>query len=370
MRVAMDALLYGPHPAGVGQYIGQLATAYAARFPEDELLLALPEGQNIPGTKAFHPIAAHAGSRQRLLYEHLRLPRRFKAWHYDVAHFPDYQMPWGGLPRSVLTVHDLVAFRYPDTFPPATRRVKQVLTRRSVRIAHHIIVPSEATRRDLTDVLNVDPARITVVWHGVTPPRQFAEHPPHPRPYFFFIGTLEPRKNLVRLIQAYRLLRSRHRGVPDLVIAGKPGWMYEPIYQEAARVDEPDRVLFLGYVNRAETWAWYRHAVAFCFPTLYEGFGMPLLEAMAARCRIITANRGAVAEVANDVGLLVDPEEPEAIAEAMRQVWQDPGALEANVARGVERAAAATWTRSAEQTRAVYERARAHGHSAFSGGIR
>jgi glycosyltransferase involved in cell wall biosynthesis len=355
MRIAVDGLLYGATPAGVGHYIGHLFRAYAARFPEDALFIALPQEQSIRGAHVFHPLRAGAGSRDRLFYEHRKLARVFRSQGYDAAHFPDYQMPWQGLPKSVLTVHDLVAFRYPETFPTSGRLVKQVLLRRSVQQASHIIVPSQATRDDLVQILNVEPSRITVIWHGVNVPAEFGPNP-HPRPYFFFMGTIEPRKNLVRLIQAHRILKGRFGDVPDLVIGGKPGWLYEPVYQEAARVDGGQGVIFLGYVSTADTWAWYRHAEAFCFPTLYEGFGMPLLEAMATGCRIITSNRGAVREVAEGIGLLVDPESPESIADAMEKTWREPAAMAADVARGRERARTLTWTRAAEQTRNVYEK--------------
>jgi glycosyltransferase involved in cell wall biosynthesis len=260
------------------------------------------------------------------------------------------------LPRAVSTVHDLVAFRYPETFPPGPRRLKQTLLRRTARLAAHIIVPSEATKRDLVEILAVDPERVTVVPHGVDPPPEAVGGPPHPRPYFLYLGTLEPRKNLVRLIQAYRTLKRAHADAPDLVLAGKPGWLYTPIYQEAARVDPPHAVVFLGYVENARVWAWYRHAVAFCFPTLYEGFGLPVLEAMAAGCPVITADRGAVREVADGVGILVDPEDVGAIAEALRAAWLERSRLQDQVAAGVARARAWTWTRTAELTRAVYQR--------------
>ena len=365
MRIAVDGLLYGPKAAGIGHYIRHLFTAYGEAFPDDDLVMALPSGQRFPGSEVFHPLSSadgsDPGSRRRLLYEHLRLSSDFRRRGYDVAHFPDYQMPWGGLPRSVITIHDLVAFLFPETFTPAATRVKQTLMKRSVRLARRIIVPSLATRDDLVDRLHVDPEHVSVVPHGVVAPTTWGPRP-HERPYWLFVSTLEPRKNLVRLIRAYRIIRERHQDAPDLVIAGKPGWLYEPVYQEAARVGQDRPVIFLGYVPDSTIGDWYRHAVAFCFPTLYEGFGLPVLEAMAAACPVITADRGAVTEIARDVGLLVDPDSVEAIADAMEHSWRNPASLQEGVARGLERARTATWARSARETRQVYERVRVEEH--------
>lgn len=363
MRIAVDALLYTKSPAGIGHYIGRLFTAYAARFNSDEVLAFLPEGQDIPGVQGFHPLPEGTSSARRLVFEQGQLPSILRRQSYDVVHFPDYQRPLSYLPHSVLTVHDLVAFKYPETFPANVSRVKQTLMRWSVPRADHIIVPSLATKMDLIDILKVPEERITVIWHGVQAPSDPVPTSPHPRPYFFFVGTLEPRKNLVNLIRGYGIFAEGRKDVPDLVIAGNPGWLYNPIYQAVARMRVQERVVFLGYVQETQVWSWYQKAVALCFPTLYEGFGMPVLEAMAVGCPVLTADRGAVREISEGIARWVDPLDPDSIAEGLSYIVSHPDEMAIRAAAGKVRAGHLTWTKAAEATRQVYEQVSQVGRS-------
>lgn len=363
LRIAVDALLYSHHSAGIGHYIRDLFSHYVRVFPEDELYAIVNPGMDIDGIQSFYPPRPLKGSGARLSYEQLALPRLLHQTGYDVVHFPDYQLPiFGRLPRAVITVHDLVAFRLPETFPPRVGRVKRYLMARSVKHATHIIVPSVATRDDLVHILGIAPELITVIHHGVTwKPRDQGE-PPRPRPYFLAVGTLEPRKNLVRLIEAYALLRHQWgKECPDLVIAGKPGWLYESIYAAPARHRVADSVEFLNYVDEDLLLKLYSHAVALCYPSLYEGFGLPMAEAMMVGTPVVASNRGSLAEIGDGVAFLVDPLDPVSIAQGLERVLRHPEEVEERVRRGQQRARELTWEEASRRTRAVYLRVQAEG---------
>ncbi|CAB1127804.1 Glycosyltransferase family 1 protein [Candidatus Hydrogenisulfobacillus filiaventi] len=358
LRIAVDALLYSRQAAGIGHYIRHLVTAYAAVFPEDEVWAVLNPGLSLPVSRCFHPAHPLNGSGARILYEQMVLPRLLGRVGYDVAHFPDYQLPIAGrVPRAVITVHDLVAFRMPETFPPRAGRVKRYLMAQSVRRAAHVIVPSRATRDDLVHVLGIPPERITVIPHGVTHLPRDDGPSPWPRPYFLAVGTLEPRKNLVRLIQGYsRLCRARGGDCPDLVVAGKPGWMYEPIYRAPAENGVEGRVTFLDYVAESLLVKLFSHAEALCFPSLYEGFGLPVAEAMTIGTPVVASNRGALAEIGEGAAFLVDPLDPDSIAAGLETVLTHPAEVEVRRRLGQERMRRLTWEAAARATRAVYER--------------
>ena len=364
MNVVIDTTVYDAEPAGIGGYVRQLLKAYRERFPEDAVTVLSRSGIDWPGARVLPVLRRGAGAIERLAVEQLTLPRLLRRLPYDVAHFADYRCPLRTPARAIITIHDLAMFRYPETLTARQRWLKQTFTRASVRRAAHIIVPSASTKNDLVEWLGVPPAAITIVPHGVSSPepQSLSVRAAHPRPYFLFVGTLEPRKNLVRVVQALRLLYDR---VPDtdadLVVVGRPGWLYGEIFQEVERLHLGTRVLFLGYVSDEDRLAWYRGAIGFCFPTLYEGFGLPILEAMAAGCPVITANRGAAAEVAEGAALLVDPTDVDAICQALQQVLADMDLRERLQRSGMERAALYTWGRTAQETRDVYERVLAGG---------
>ncbi len=363
MRVVVDALEYDDHPAGVGQYIGHLVAAYTGHFPQDTVTALVPAGRSLPGTESIPLIARGASSAHRLWVEQRGLARRIRLLAPDVSHFPDYQRPLAPLGPSVLTVHDLAAFLYPETFPALTGRVKRTLMRRSVPRATRIIVPTHAIQHDLVERLGVDPGRVAVVPHGVAAPPLSVDPMRRPRPYLLYVGTLEPRKNVVRLLTAYGMLAEDHPDCPDLVLAGGRGWLTEPLdaaRQALGRQGLGDRLSALGYVDRGELWRWLRGAAGFCYPSLYEGFGLPILEAMAAGAPVLTSRGGATGEVAGNAAVLVDPRDVHDIRRGLDElVYGGARDRSERVAAGLARAAQHTWAAAARATRAVYAEAAA-----------
>ncbi len=294
----------------------------------------------------------------------LPLPVELFAGQSDLYHATDFVLP-PVMPgrRTVLTVHDLTFERAPDAAPPQLLRFLKRVVPQSVRRAHHLIADSQATARDLITLYAVPPERITVIYSGV----EARFHPldrsapgvaPDKRvwgdaPFVLTVGTLQPRKNHLTLVRAFAQVA---RQLPDLqlVIAGGKGWMYEAVTAEVARLNLAQRVRFIGFVDDAGLPDLYRAARVFAFPSLYEGFGLPPLEAMACGVPVVASNASSLPEVVGDAGLLVDPLDVDGLAQALTRAVADETWRAQAIARGLARARQFTWTRAAEQLLAVY----------------
>ncbi|HEX5415049.1 MAG TPA: glycosyltransferase family 1 protein [Chloroflexota bacterium] len=284
-----------------------------------------------------------------------------------VLHSPDFISPLrlGPLAR-VITVHDLAFLRYPELLTAASQRYYGQIGR-AVREAERIIAVSETTRRDLLTLVDASIVdKIAVIPEGVEPrfrpiDREEARRVVREKfgmagEYFLFVGTREPRKNLPRLLEAFRRLRERtgDRG-PVLALVGSSGWLSEDLEEVARPLGDAAR--FLGRVSDPDLVALYRAARAHVLVSLYEGFGLPALEAMACGCPTLVADGSALIEVVGDAGLRVDPRDEDAIADALGRLWED-AALRAELAkRGLARARRFSWREAAKQTLAVYREA-------------
>ncbi|NJP04239.1 MAG: glycosyltransferase family 4 protein [Chloroflexaceae bacterium] len=249
--------------------------------------------------------------RLRLLVEHL-------VGRIDVVHAPDFVLP-PTRAHTILTVHDLTFLRHPECFEPSLQHYLVEVVPRSLDRADTILADSQATAVDLTSFLGIHPQRIQVIYPGVS--EQFRPLPAEqteavrkrlglPNYFLLFVGTLEPRKNLVRLLEAYHCLLNEASlsPLPDLVIAGRRGWLYEGIFDAVDRLGLRSRVLFLDFVADGDLPALYNLARVFVYPSLYEGFGLPVIEAMACGTAVVTANVASLPEAAGEAAILVNPE--------------------------------------------------------------
>jgi glycosyltransferase involved in cell wall biosynthesis len=261
-------------------------------------------------------------------------------------------------PRTVVTIHDVGYLHHPDAHPPRDRRLLHLTTRWSVHAARRVIAISETTRRDLVYHYRVPESRIHVIPHGVDRRMRPADAGAVaevkrrlylPDRYVLFVGTIQPRKNLGRLAEALRFVAQA--GLPHkLVIAGKRGWLADRVDSALNASGMADRIVHLGYVAAADLPALYSGADAFCFPSLYEGFGLPVLEAMACGTPVVAATTSAIPEVAGDAALLVDPTDPAAIGTALVRVLTDRELGRTLATCGIERARRFTWERTAAAT--------------------
>lgn len=299
----------------------------------------------------------------RILWEQIAQPLALRRDRIDLLHALAFVAPYFSPCPSVITVYDLSFLRLPEGFKRLNRLYLSHLTRRSARRARRIIAISESTKRDIVRLLRVSEDKVDVVYCGVderfrlldeAQVAEFRRRRGLPERMILFLGTLEPRKNVGRLIEAYARLEREGVG---LVIAGARGWRYDEIFSQVEAMGLSNRVLFPGYVPEEEKALWYNAAEVFVFPSLYEGFGLPPLEAMTCGTPVITSNVSSLPEVVGEAGLTVDPRDVEALATAMRRVLRDAGLRRMMSEQGQQQAKRFSWSRTARETVAVYGRA-------------
>jgi glycosyltransferase involved in cell wall biosynthesis len=283
---------------------------------------------------------------------------------FHCTNFSTYSQKRG---KKILTVHDVSFFLFPEYHPLMRRLTFKAFFPRSLDQADHIITDSNSTKRDLVDYFHVPAEKITTIHLGVdetfvpVSEREAApilsKHGIRFGKYLLYVGTVEPRKNLPRLIQAYNLFRANASQSLPLVLVGASGWLNQDLFREIDKSRWESEIKLLGYVAKTDLSALYSGAAAFVYPSIYEGFGLPPLEAMACGAPVITANNSSLPEVVGDAAILVDAYDVDAIARAMLQVASDPTMRENLKERGLARAKCFSWRRTAEQTLAVYERA-------------
>jgi glycosyltransferase involved in cell wall biosynthesis len=299
----------------------------------------------------------------RIAWEQLVQPMVLRRIGADLAHGPVFVGPLMASCPFVVTLHDLSFIRFPRLFHAAKRLYLRMLTWASVRRARRVIAVSEHTAEEAQRLLHVDPSRVDVVYHGVDPrfhPRPaeevaaFSARQGLPERFVLFLGTLEPRKNLVRLIEAFDQLEAEDVA---LVLAGGRGWYDEEIFACVERLALTDQVIFPGFVPRETLPLWYDAATVFAYPSLYEGFGMPVTEAQASGVPTLTSDRSSLPEAGGDAALLVDPYDVDAIAGGLYRLLTDGALREELRQRGLAHAARFTWQRTAVETAGVYRRA-------------
>lgn len=262
---------------------------------------------------------------------------------------------------SVITIHDLSIFSFPQTFRRHNRMYLTWSTRASARRAARILTVSEYTKQEVVRLLCIPPERV-IVTHNACDERFVPPHPDDlaafrqrealPEQFILYVGTLEPRKNIPMLLEAYAQIADRTEA--PLIIGGGKGWLYDPIFAKAQSLGLADRIRFVGFIPGEDLPLWYAAATVFVFPSLFEGFGMPLLEAMACGTPVVTTSSSSLPEVAGDAGLIVSPTDAEALGHALLQVLNTP-TLRADLReRGLRQVQRFSWHETAERTLQAY----------------
>ena len=367
MRVGYDIGPITEAPTGVGRYAYQLLRR----------LVALDSGVEYRGfsvgTKA--PALGELGS--VVSCRHVRVPARamYRVWNVlgvpkvdrllggvDVYHATNYYLPPTASAKTVLTVYDLAFLAHPEWCSPKIVRVFSTTIRRAARRADAILACSESGKQDIVRLLEVPPEKVTValgaVDEGLAPVERGRAAAELERrygiatPFLLFVGTLEPRKNIAALVRAFAQVGAE---IPhSLVLAGSIGWNAEPIFEAIESAGLGPRIVRPGYVPDSDLPLFYSAADAFVFPSRYEGFGLPVLEAMTCGCPVIASNNSSLPEVAGDAAVWVDPDDETGIATAIRDLMSDDVLRRRLAEQGRERAKRFSWKTCAETVLGVY----------------
>lgn len=287
----------------------------------------------------------------------------------QVHHFFNYFVPPRLDARTTVTatVYDAAFRAYPESVPAKTRALMALSLEKTCRRAAALVTVSEFSKNELVKYLGVPPEKITVAYGGVDRSvfrpgypeeeiRRVTERLGIGRDYFLYLGTLEPRKNLVRLLEAYALLKERRRDPPMLVLAGGKGWMYGDIFRRVRELNLSGDVVFTGYVPEEDKPLLLNGALAFVFVSLYEGFGIPPLEAMACGTPVLLSRCSSLPEVAGEAALYADPLDADSVACGMARLMDDDALRAALSAKGAERAARFSWDASASVLLGLFRR--------------
>lgn len=370
MRVGINVHLLSTTHTGIQHYIRALVPELVIQATSHEIVLygepaqlPVPAGERVRWVPAFRPLRSGA---QRVLWEQTVLPRLLRRDGVDIFFSPAFVLPisWGG--AGVITVHDLNFEVSPETIHPVRRAYLRRITRWSARRARMVIAVSQSTASDIARLYGVPNQKLVIIPYGLdalfNPGNARALEPmvrqrySLPERFLLFVGTLEPRKNLPRLLEAYALAR-RQANLPPLVLVGAPGWQHERILAQAHRLGIEQHILFAGYIPREHLPGVYASAAALLYPSLYEGFGLPPLEAMGCGTPVLASNASAMPEVVGDGGMLIDPRDTQQIADGILRVTLDEILRQQVIKRGLERVRLFRWEDAAGHTLRVLEEA-------------
>ena len=358
------------HAAGSSRYVYNLLRELR-QAAEPEEFVSYVGARHAPAELAPTPQFSLATTRfptdraaARIIWEQFVLPGRLRRDGIGLLHGTVNALPAAWRGPAVATILDLTFLLMPQAFNRGNRTYLSWAVRLAARKANRIITISDATRRDVIRLLGVPEERVRRIYCGVegrfTPLRgtielaEFRARRGLPDDFILYLGTMEPRKNVGRLVQAYAELRRRGETAAPLVLAGGKGWGEEAIFAEVERSGYAMDIRYVGYVPEEEMPLWYNAATFFVYPSEYEGFGLPPLEAMACGTPVITSDSSSLPEVVGDAGILVDPKDTDAITDAMQRLIANPSLRSELAECGPRRASTFTWKRMAAETLAVY----------------
>ena len=362
MRIGFEVTPLCAPQSGVGTYTSNLLDHLDREFADEIVPLA-----NRPMRNARWPVMARPYPLNKTLWMQVVLPLQLRRLQIDVCHFTNSVAPlWSPCP-TVVTIHDMTLWLFPEHHYSQRLLAMRPIIPLAARRASRIIANSWSTRNDIVRILGVPEEKVEVIYEA--PPacfrplqagpeleaaRRDLQLPEH---FLLYVGTIEPRKNLVRLLQAFaRLPRDGTR--PDaLVLVGQRGWKDSAVFSAVERLGLSNEVRYLGYVPQEPLVALYNLADAVVFPSLHEGFGLPVVEAMACGTPVVTSRNGSLGEVAGEAAEFVEPTDVASIAAALRRVLGDSDRRAGLREKGLVQAARFSWSNAAAQTRRVYARA-------------
>jgi glycosyltransferase involved in cell wall biosynthesis len=368
IRIAINTLAMRQELYGVGNYIKNLVRALS-RIDGDNEYVLFASGENachLQGLgRNFSVEMAPANRVVRLAWEQSVLPLRLKQKDISIYHGATFVTPLVKSCCHVVSVHDMTFHLVPERHSLHKRVYFRSMVPAAIRRSDRVIAVSESTKRDLLKIVRTDEKKVCVIHHGVDAQFQpitdeeklarIREKYNLRRKFILFVGVIEPRKNLETLVEAY--LADSISGEFDLVLAGSLGWGYTKLKQKISDARREHCIRMPGYIADGDLPALYSGATAFVYPSLYEGFGLPVLEAMACGIPVITSSVSSLPEIAGDAAILVDPHDTSALAWALQKILKDDRLREDLSRRGRQRAQLFSWEQTARKTLEVYRRA-------------
>lgn len=377
MHIAIDARFASGQKTGVGKYTFNLIKAVSKSMDENELHLFVNERlEKIESTNIqFH----HTGVTpemhpQQELWENIYLPLSLKRNKINIFHSPAFFLPlFTPGTKKIVTIHDLAVFKFPETFPFRFSNYLQFMIKLSVKSADKIIAVSNFVKDEIINILKVEPDKITVIYEGIDEMIKgqgshcrealqrevgvdnFKETRVLTHGFILYTGTIEPRKNIINIIKSFNILKDK--GLPyKLVLAGKKGWLSETIFEEVKRSRFKDDIILTGYIPDEELKLYYSACDVFVYPSLYEGFGLPPLEAMACGAPVVVSDIPVFRETLSESALFINPESPQEMADGIVRVLNDDNLRRNLKKKGDEQVKKFSWERTATETLETYKK--------------
>lgn len=370
MKIAFDGRTISGNKTGVGVYTDNLLKGLAAIDKGNTynvFVLDMPSYASPQNFRFIKTNVSHKSHPRGELWESVFLPYFFIKEDIDVFHSPTFHLPlFTGRVKKIVTMHDLITLKFPQTYPQSFASYARWMMKMAVRVADAIIVPSKSTREDVLKIFSAEESKIYVIPEAVKEGLHPVDDETYlsgikgrynlPDDFILFVSTIEPRKNLECLIRAYFEIRKggiRHK----LVICGGKGWLkeYEKIIKIITELCMEEDIFFTGYVPDEDMAGIYSLAALFVYPSFYEGFGLPPLEAMACGCPVIASNASSIPEVVGEAGILIDPSDIQGLSYAICRVLGNEDIKIHMKMAGIERACQFSWTKVAADTLEVYK---------------
>lgn len=370
MKIGINARYIQKQHTGIENYLSNILRNLVSIDTRNEYVLFFGNDKPVPaGYPAGNfsvdlPEFKTDSQLKRVFWEHFYLPGAISKHRLDVFHEPSFISPIFKKAKTLTTVYDLAFIYHPECFTSRNILYFKTMLKSSIRHSDYIIAISQNTKNDIINHFKIDPDRVKVVYCGVNSIFKKLSDKSAAAPtlrkfgiigdFILNVSLISPRKNLINLIRSFKLLRDRKAINHQLVIAGAKGWLFEDIFRTVSSFGLEKQVIFTEYVTDDELLHLYNNASVFAYPSVYEGFGLPVLEAMACECPVVASNTSSLPEICGEAALLVDPDQIEEIAGAIHKAVSDPVLRNGLITMGKERVQEFSWKKAAEETLNIY----------------